>query len=103
MDKEKYYPRDLSWLSFNERILMEAARTEVTLYERIKFLAIYSSNLYEFYRVRVATQRRLVDLKSRKIDKKLDSPPAELLDRIEQTVNKQLNRYGEIIRKNIVF
>ena len=48
-----FFNRDLSWLKFNERILMEAERDSVPLLERIKFLAIFSSNLDEFYRVRM--------------------------------------------------
>src|SRR5258708_1460799 len=48
-----FFDRDLSWLSFNERVLMEAQRDSVPLMERIRFLAIYSSNLDEFYRVRM--------------------------------------------------
>jgi len=102
MDNNKFIPRDLSWLSFNERILLEAAREKVPLYERIKFLAIYSANLYEFYRVRVATLRRIASLKSNKIDKKLKIPAAELLTQIEQTVNQQLDEYGKVIQKSII-
>ena len=50
----KYYHRDLSWLRFNHRVLQEAADSRNPLYERIKFLAIFSSNLDEFFRVRVS-------------------------------------------------
>ena len=52
-----YFFRDLSWLSFNKRVMMEAESPEVPLYERINFLSIFSSNLEEFYRVRVADLR----------------------------------------------
>lgn len=54
MQEPQYINRDLSWLAFNERVLQEAQDERVPLYERIKFLAIYSSNLDEFFRVRVA-------------------------------------------------
>ncbi len=50
----KYFDRDLSWLSFNERVLLEANDTSVPVHERIKFIAIFSSNSDEFFRDRVA-------------------------------------------------
>ncbi len=57
----KYINREISWLAFNERVLQEAADPTVPLIERLKFLGIYSSNLDEFYRVRVATLTRMVE------------------------------------------
>ena len=55
MEKEvRYFNRDISWLSFNHRVLLEAEDEDLPLYERINFIAIYSSNLEEFYKVRVA-------------------------------------------------
>ena len=58
IDKELFFDKELSWLSFNERVLQEANDHTVPLIERIRFLAIYSSNLDEFFRVRVANIRR---------------------------------------------
>ena len=55
-----YIHRDISWLSFNYRVLQEAKDPNVPLMERIKFMAIYSSNLDEFFRVRVANIRNLL-------------------------------------------
>ena len=52
--------RELSWLSFNERVLQEAEDKNVPLVERIKFLGIFSSNRDEFFRVRVATVKRMI-------------------------------------------
>jgi polyphosphate kinase len=49
----RFFNRDISWLSFNERVLLEANREHVPLQEKINFLSIYSSNLDEFYRVRI--------------------------------------------------
>lgn len=57
-DSRLYFEKELSWLSFNERVLQEAADQNVPLIERIRFLGIYSSNLDEFFRVRVAKIRR---------------------------------------------
>jgi len=51
--KERFFDRDLSWLSFNARVLAEAERKSVPLMERFRFLSIFSSNLDEFYRVRM--------------------------------------------------
>ena len=64
----KFFDRDLSWLSFNYRVLLEATDKSLPLYERIKFLAIYSSNLDEFFRVRVASLRSLLGVKKKSLD-----------------------------------
>ena len=52
--KYNYFKRDISWLSFNYRVLLEATDEHLPLYERINFISIYSSNLEEFYKIRVA-------------------------------------------------
>ena len=56
----RYFKRDISWLSFNYRVLMEAEDESLPVYERIKFLSIYSSNLEEFYEIRVAEHRGVI-------------------------------------------
>ena len=61
LTEENYIERDVSWMLFNRRILAEAERTEIPLMERLHFLGIYSNNLDEFYRVRVATLSRISD------------------------------------------
>ena len=60
-----YVERDISWMYFNQRILLEAARPEVPLLERLTFLGIYSNNLDEFFRVRVATLNRIIEYAER--------------------------------------
>ncbi|HEX9656565.1 MAG TPA: polyphosphate kinase 1 [Bacteroidota bacterium] len=92
--------RDLSWLSFNHRVLQEARDRRVPLYERIKFLAIYSSNADEFFRVRVAATRALLNLK-KKTTKKLGFEPARLLKRIRKVVERQQEEFGDTFRNSI--
>ncbi len=65
--KRKTIPRDISWLAFNARVLQEAADPTVPLKERIKFLGIFSNNLDEFFRVRVATLKRMIEIKGKKL------------------------------------
>jgi polyphosphate kinase len=92
--------RDLSWLAFNHRVLQEAADPTVPLYERIKFLAIWSSNLDEFFRVRVASLRALQRLK-KKTKRKLDIEPEKLLKRLRKAVWLQQEEFGDIFRNRI--
>ncbi len=93
--------RDISWLSFNYRVLQEAKDPAVPLLERVKFLAIYSSNLDEFYRVRVAQHRNLVRI-GKKTKRELDYKPKELLKEIHKIVNKQQEEFSEIFDTQII-
>jgi len=98
--------RDLSWLSFNSRVLDEARDKRLPLYERLKFLAIYSSNLDEFYKVRVASYRRMLK-QSDPAEKHSDpaekhSDPAEVLSNILKVVDHQQNEFGRIFWKALV-
>ena len=97
----QYIPRDISWLQFNHRVLQEAADPQVPLYERIKFLAIYSSNLDEFYRVRVASLRSFKQLK-KSTRKLLQVKPRKELKAIQKVVNQQQQLFGRIWRNELI-
>lgn len=94
--------REISWLYFNDRVLQEAADKSVPLVERIKFLAIFSSNLDEFYRVRVATLNRLVTVVD-KAKEEFGYNPKKILNQIKNIVVRQEKKfnalYEEIIKE----
>lgn len=92
--------RELSWLSFNERVLQEAGDKTTPLIERLKFLGIFSNNLDEFFKVRVATIKRMVDLK---VDSKETQgvKPKKLLQQIQERV-VQLQHNSQSIFKSIL-
>ncbi|OQY31870.1 MAG: polyphosphate kinase 1 [Spirochaetaceae bacterium 4572_59] len=109
--KTRDYPftnKEISWLSFNERVLQEAEDPRNPLGERFKFMGIYSSNLDEFFRVRVAMMRRLCQM-GKDGEFALKEPPLQALNNIQDVVNKQrirLNRtienlYAEMAKENI--
>ncbi len=81
----EYNDRELSWLSFNKLVLKQIKDKNLPIFERIKFLAIYSSNLDEFFRVRVAYHRSLIGL-SKKNRKNLDYRPEKVLENIKKEV-----------------
>ena len=93
--------RELSWLAFNRRVLQEAQTPEVPLLERLKFLAIFSSNLDEYFKVRVATLRRLVKLK-KKTRAKLGEDPTEQLHDLLAEVGRQQQEFGDTFRNSIL-
>lgn len=93
--------RDISWLSFNYRVLQEAKDPTVPLLERLKFLAIYSSNLDEFFRVRVANHRNLMRV-GKKTRQVFDYNPKAILKQIKQIVNEQQQEFSDIFEKQIV-
>src|SRR5688500_6630304 len=104
MDGEDDYPlvnRELSWLAFNGRVLEEAMDASVPVFERLNFLAIFSSNLDEFFRVRVASLRSLLRLKKKDV-KKLSVNPGRLLREIVRAVQGQQEQFGEVFRGRVL-
>ena len=96
--KNNYIPRDISWLSFNARVLQEANDQSVTLKDRIRFLGIFSNNLDEFFRVRVATLKRMVEYLEKKKSSNIDiiDSPQIILDEIQKVVLKQQSEFNRI-------
>lgn len=93
--------RDISWLSFNHRVLQEAKDDSLPLFERIKFLAIYSSNLDEFFRVRMANHRNLLRV-GKKTKKELDISPKQTVRSIQRIVNRQQEEFSRIFENKII-
>jgi polyphosphate kinase len=93
--------RDLNWLSFNARVLQEAEDKINPLYERIRFLAIFSSNLDEYFRVRVAQLRQMKRVE-KSIRKKLALKPTRTTKEILEEVKLQQHKFGEIYQKQIL-
>lgn len=103
MQKQKtpYINREISWLSFNERVLQEAADASTPLIERLKFLGIFSNNRDEFYRVRVATINRLTKLGKKAISVYGDDPK-ELLVKLQRKVIEQQKSFEEIYQDLLI-
>ena len=95
-------PRDLSWLRFNARVLQEAQCPTVPLLERLKFLAIFSANLDEFFKVRVATLRRLVKLKKKTRAQLPQARPKRLLAEVLAEVQRQQQEFGRTFREMLL-
>ena len=95
MPEYSFFSRDLSWLTFNGRVLQEAHRSQVPLLERIKFLSIFSSNLDEFYRVRMPVLRALRN------DEDLPDGNSSY-DQARQLINAQQSLYGQIVIEDIL-
>lgn len=97
----RYRHRDIDWLRFNERVLQEAADPDVPILERLRFLAIFSSNLDEFFRVRVSKLRQLKQV-DKHLRKRLSMRPNKTLKAILSEVQRQQEEFGKIYREAIL-
>ncbi len=93
--KEKFIHRDLSWLEFNRRVLQEAEDERNPLLERLRFLAIFTSNLDEFYMVRVAGVKRLIASDYNKKDQ-FGYFPSEVLQQMKEKANSLVNKLYDV-------
>ena len=97
-----FYNRELSWLGFNYRVLQEAASSSVPLFERLKFLSIFSSNLDEFFRVRYPAIIALTSLKKKTQKKITTELPGRILEEIQSEISRQLEEFGSILLNDIL-
>jgi len=102
LPEHRYFKRDLSWLSFNNRVLQEAQDESLSISERIHFMAIYTNNLEEFYRVRVATHKAALEGKREEEELTNQRELIDLLKNIQQEVARQLVVRQQIMEQHIL-
>src|SRR5476651_1813010 len=94
MAENTYFDRDLSWLFFNERVLEQAERADTPLLEKLNFLAIFSSNLDEFYRVRMPVLQAL--------DKLGETKDISVLQLAKQQISRQQEKFGKLFTSHFI-
>lgn len=102
MSKYEFFNRDISWLSFNYRVLEEAMDRSLPLYERIKFLAIYSNNMEEFYSVRVSYYKQMLRQEKRFPEQINRVRPAKVIHEINELVSEQQVIFHKVFEEEIV-
>jgi polyphosphate kinase len=102
MSKYEFFNRDISWLSFNYRVLEEAMDRSLPIYERIKFLAIYSNNMEEFYSVRVSYYKQMLRQEVRFPEQIKRVQPAKVIHEINQIVSEQQVIFHKVFEEEII-
>lgn len=95
-----FFDRDLSWLSFNERVLMEAEKDALPVLEKINFLSIFSSNLDEFYRVRMPAI--MLKQQTKNADENTVTDSASLYPQVTAYINRQQKKFGSILTQQVI-
>ena len=96
-NKDLYINRDISWLSFNDRVLDQAGRQEVPLLEKLQFLAIFSSNLDEFYRVRMPVLMAWKKIMKQNPEQLIPNLDIGTYKKASKTINKQQEKFGILL------
>ena len=102
MEQRRFFNRDLSWLTFNERVMEEAANASAPLLERIRFLSIFSSNLDEFYRVRMPVLRALQRIDEKEGNDIDAGEGGNVLEVAKSMIIAQQERFGQILKEQLI-